>query len=69
VAAGNKSLLLIANAGGFQISVFTSLKEARQTIEEWRINYNTKRPHSSLGYVPPAVWAKQHSDNAKALYL
>jgi len=48
---------------------FTSLKEARQTIEEWRINYNTKRPHSSLGYVPPAVWAEQHSDNAKTLYL
>jgi len=48
---------------------FTTLKEARQTIEEWRINYNTKRPHSSLGYLPPAVWAKRHSDNAETLYF
>jgi len=48
---------------------FTTLKEARQTIEEWRINYNTKRPHSSLGYMPPEMWAKQHQDNLKSLYL
>lgn len=48
---------------------FTSLKEARQTIEEWRINYNTKRPHSSLGYLPPEMWAQQHSDNTKTLYF
>jgi putative transposase len=48
---------------------FTTLKEARQTIEEWRISYNTKRPHSSLGYMPPAMWAKQHQDNLKSLYL
>jgi len=23
-------------------------------IEKWRVEYNTKRPHSSLGYRPPA---------------
>lgn len=27
---------------------FTSLEHARQIIEEWRIDYNTERPHSSL---------------------
>lgn len=48
---------------------FTTLKEARQTIEEWRISYNTKRPHSSLGYVPPEVWAKRHSNDLQSLYL
>lgn len=48
---------------------FTTLKEARQIIEEWRISYNTKRPHSSLGYLPPEVWAKQHQNNLKSLYL
>lgn len=48
---------------------FTSLKEARQIIEEWRIRYNTKRPHSCLGYLPPEMWAKQHQDNLKSLYL
>lgn len=48
---------------------FTNLKEARQTIEEWRIRYNTRRPHSSLGYLPPEMWAEQHQDNLKSLYL
>jgi putative transposase len=23
-------------------------------IEKWRVEYNTKRPHSALGYRPPA---------------
>jgi putative transposase len=48
---------------------FTTLNEARQIIEEWRISYNTKRPHSSLGYMPPEVWAKQHSNHLQSLYL
>ena len=39
---------------------FTTLKEARHIIEEWRVGYNTRRPHSSLGYLPPEVWAQQH---------
>lgn len=34
--------------------IFYSLKEAKVVIEKWRIYYNTKRPHSSLGYRPPA---------------
>ena len=34
--------------------VFYSLKEAQILIEEWRKHYNTKRPHSALGYKPPA---------------
>lgn len=34
--------------------IFYSLKEAQIIIEEWRVYYNTKRPHSSLGYRPPA---------------
>ncbi len=34
--------------------VFYSLKEAQIIIEEWRKRYNTKRPHSALGYRPPA---------------
>jgi putative transposase len=48
---------------------FTSLKEARQIIEDWRIRYNTKRPHSSLGYEPPEVWAKRHLNDLQSLYL
>ena len=34
--------------------IFYSLKEARLIIEEWRRHYNTVRPHSALGYPPPA---------------
>lgn len=34
--------------------IFYTLKEAQILIERWRIHYNTKRPHSSLGYSPPA---------------
>lgn len=34
--------------------IFYTLKEAQVVIENWRIHYNTIRPHSSLGYRPPA---------------
>jgi len=34
--------------------IFYSLKEARIVIEAWRRHYNEVRPHSSLGYRPPA---------------
>ena len=34
--------------------IFYSLKEAKVVIEQWRKHYNTKRPHSALGYRPPA---------------
>lgn len=32
---------------------FTSLDDARRTIEAWRLDYNRERPHSSLGYRTP----------------
>ena len=34
--------------------IFYTLQEARVLIEAWRRQYNTIRPHSSLGYRPPA---------------
>jgi putative transposase len=34
--------------------IFTKLWEAKVLIEGWRIEYNEIRPHSSLGYRPPA---------------
>ena len=34
--------------------VFYTLHEAKVLIERWRILYNTIRPHSALGYRPPA---------------
>jgi putative transposase len=34
--------------------IFYSIKEIRVLAERWRVHYNTIRPHSSLGYRPPA---------------
>ena len=39
------------------VEMFTSLLEAKIVIEDWRIMYNTTRPHSSLGWTPPSVYA------------
>ena len=40
--------------------IFYTLREAQVIIESWRRHYNTLRPHSSIGYKPPApevlVW-------------
>jgi len=34
--------------------LFYTLHEAQVLIERWRRQYNTQRPHSALGYRPPA---------------
>ena len=34
--------------------IFDTLLEARVVIKSWRREYNQLRPHSSLGYKPPA---------------
>jgi transposase InsO family protein len=39
--------------------IFDNIFEARTLIEQWRKDYNTVRPHSSLGYKPPAPVAIQ----------
>lgn len=38
---------------------FTSLHDARRKIETWRQDYNQQRPHSALGYLPPAEFARK----------
>jgi putative transposase len=51
--------------------IFYSLKEAKVVIGQWRHHYNTVRPHSSLGYRPPApqTFAPQpsHLDGTAAM--
>lgn len=37
--------------------LFADVREARALAATWRNEYNRRRPHSSLGYVPPAVYA------------
>ncbi|MCJ2116706.1 IS3 family transposase [Methylobacterium sp. J-001] len=47
--------------------VFYTLKEAGVVIEQWRKHYNSIRPHSSLGYQPPApevvIWPTEPSSS------
>lgn len=38
-------------------SLFTDLDQARRLIDAWLTDYNTARPHSSLGYKTPAAYA------------
>ena len=40
--------------------LFNSLAEVRCLSEEWRIDYNTERPHKSLGYLSPLTYAEQY---------
>lgn len=39
--------------------VFADGREAQEVIEQWRQEYNHHRPHSSLGYTPPAAFAQK----------
>jgi transposase InsO family protein len=34
--------------------IFDTLREAKVLVERWRFEYDTFRPHSALGYMPPA---------------
>ena len=48
---------------------FSSLPQAREMIEVWRISYNSTRPHSSLGYLPPDVWTQSYYQQQQNLML
>jgi len=40
--------------------IFSNLTEAKVLVEEYRLKYNNKRPHSSLSYLTPAEFARAH---------
>ena len=40
-------------------TLFRDLREAKEAVHAWRLDYNTCRPHSALGNVPPAEFAGQ----------
>lgn len=44
--------------------LFYSLAEVRTMSEEWRLDYNTERPHQSLGYLPPTKYAELNNKHA-----
>jgi len=41
-----------------------SLDHARQVIEDWRIDYNTERPHSSLDNLTPEEFIQKLKEKA-----
>jgi transposase InsO family protein len=45
----------------------TCLTEARVVISDWREDYNTRRPHSSLGMRAPAAFAAEWTADTAAL--
>jgi transposase InsO family protein len=49
------------------LEVFESLAAARKLTAAWREDYNHHRPHGSLGYVPPAVFAARCTASAPKL--
>jgi putative transposase len=50
---------------------FTSIDDAKTKIEAWRVDYNQRRPHSSLGHLTPNEYAQQRqkSPTAEAAFL
>jgi hypothetical protein len=40
---------------------FTTLRQARNIVENWRTDYNEVRPHSALEYATPKEFARQSS--------
>jgi transposase InsO family protein len=46
---------LLQNAELLNVEIVNSLRVAWILIESWRCHYKTIRPHSALGYRPPAT--------------
>ena len=40
--------------------IFRNGREAQELVEAWQQDYNNYRPHSSLGYLTPAEFARQY---------
>jgi len=49
------------------VEEFGSLLEAQIVVEAWRVEYNTYRPHFSLGGLTPAEYAREWTINQPAL--
>jgi hypothetical protein len=45
---------------------FATLKEAKVFVEDHRLDYNRRRPHSSLNYLTPAAFAASYKEQKRA---
>ena len=48
------------------MEIFDGVRDARSLTTAWRDEYNTQRPHSSLGYLTPAGFAAACAASASA---
>ena len=47
-------------------NIFVTLAETRRILEEWREDYNGKRPHGSLGWQSPEAYRASHQPSNQA---
>ncbi len=48
--------------------LFLSLTEVRYVLDEWRLDYNHRRPHTSLNWEPPAAYAARLNEPAAGAF-
>ena len=51
------------------LHAFSDLEEAKAIATNWKEEYNTIRPHSSLGRIPPVIYAEQFKHRKLSLQL
>ena len=49
------------------VNWFQNLFDARRKLKVWKTDYNERRPHSALGYLTPAAFARQATASSFAL--
>ena len=45
---------------------FTSIDDAKAKIEAWRVDYNQRRPHGSLGHLTPDEYVRRRQSSRAA---
>jgi hypothetical protein len=49
------------------VELFSSLAEAKVMVEDWREDYNKRRPHSALAMMTPASFARSWRENHRGV--